>query len=499
MKRSIHTKVITLGLMVLFLYVVSPGKPGDRLHIKVAVQLLEFLNRQLPGSHFKTDLAKCTVEPVGKNRYRVIFRNSFFSTDLAWIVKAINKSFPIKMEATSGLDTARIDEMQIIYGPGGPGEQYLGPLCIKGMKMSRDTPAHLQKIGKGESSAFNGFKVTGYFASIEKLTFDDMENIEKSAIWDYQHIISNLLNPMFDSSGSALKNLKLGMTGVTRGKDTISFALEIAEFGSIKEGLEDPDIRNYMFSPGAPPPDLSKTLEKGMAVTDIKINVGRIKVSLEKNGCLWGSGAVENAFYSLFIKPDNTGKSFKLGYSFGIKNLQLSFPGNKNIQILGDLKESRFLFSLELIPPGAIMALIDMVKIAIQGRDTIDNSASHQIGFQGMKFILEAANSEPLARFSISPFKHYFGELSAQADIRLHGLLGRPDVKISLNLCSIEKILKKMRESRVFSPSILMGIAGVINMYMVKKENGDASMTIEVKSDQPGKMLLNGILIPIPK
>ena len=471
------------------------GKPVKKKHIEVAGQLLEHLNRQLPGANIKTNLKKCTVEPVGKNRYRVIFRDSFFSTDLAWIAKAINKSSTFKMDATSNLDTARIDEMEIIYGPG---QQYVRPLCLKGMKINRDIPAHLQRIEKGDSAAFNGFKVTGYFASVEKLTFNDKENIEKSGIWNYPHVISNLLNPMFDPSGSNMKDLKLGLTGITRDKDAISFTLEIAGFSSVKAGLEDPAVGHYMFSPGAPPPDLSKTLAKGMAVTDIKINIGKIKASLEKNGCPWGSGVIENAFYSLFIKPDETGKSFKIGYSFGLNNVQISFPGNKNIEVLGDLKESLFLFSIERIPPRAIMAFIDMVKIAIKARDATDNSVSRQIGFQAMRFVLEAANSKPVAKFSLSPVKHYFGELSARADIRLNGLLGQPDVKILLNLCSAAEVLKKMTESRVFSPATLTGIAAAINMYMVKKENGDAAMTIEMKSGQPGKMFLNGILMPIP-
>ncbi len=506
MKRRVNTIFLLLGVIIHLGCLQTYGKSAPKPAIKVAEQLVDYLNRQLPGAQFKTDIEKCSVKEVALNRYLVIFKDCTFTTDLTAATKAINKIFPSEIAYDSSLDTASIKEAHIYFSP--PKDEkagnardkekseiitrYIHAVVLKGLQIRRDIPAHKQKK---ELEVCKGYKVTGYYASVEEMNFGEDEEAHSTSkgIFHYPMVIAGIVGRLPGVSDSSIKNLKIGLTGITKGKDKIAFELEIEKITGNNVGIEDPYIYTYIFVPGTQPPNLEKSAERGMAIVDTKYELGKVHLSLEKNGSKWGRGSMEKASFSMFVKPGENGEFFKIGYSTGIKNMEFSLPGVENIQLLSDLKAFHFLFSVDRIPPSSILAMVEMIKLVYQSRDVIDDDLFQQISYQGLKFIMEIGSSTLPVTFRISPFEHYFGKMRVEALIQLHGLMGRPGLKFKVDLFKLEEILKKISEVDLFSRPFLQEITAYLNTVTVKKANGDASLTIELKADQPGKIFLNGL------
>ncbi len=471
-KQNMYVKLFIPGLVILALLMVNCGKSDKKSDEKVAGQLLEHLNSQLPESGFKTDLKKSTVESSKNKRYRVTFKDSSFTTDLVQALKPFNKEeIPYN---------ALIEEMVIIYAPE---ENCFDLQSLKGLKVDADVSKLAEK---NKSAQFEKFKMKKISVSVGKIAFKnwDMSRCGKTDKEDHGNRNGKPLD-------AAVEDLKLEMDGSDAKGENLSIILDVKKIKNVKEGINDPAISTYFFKKDAAPPDLRKTLQKGLSIGDVNVDVGKVKVSIKKNGIKIGDGTIDNVSYSQFSKPDEARTYFIFGNSIGIKNIELSVPDKKETELLYNIKELKYMFSLEHVTPEAAMAFIDIMKKSIELRDQTDNANMQAITIQAMTLMNEIMKSKPQAKFSISPLKHYFGELEAKADIRLQNLF-QPDAKITLDILKIDKALKKIEDSHLFSSSDLKSISEEVDKYMVRKENGDASLTLELKPDQPGKYFLNG-------
>ncbi len=472
-------RIFILGLVVLGLLVSNCGKSAEVSNAEVAERLLNDLNKRLPRTQIKVKPENRLVKPVGNDRYRIIFKDCTFRTDLAWMVKSINKNLLLKDNPYTELDTVRIKEVVIFYGPK---EAYLNLQSLNGMSLD---------CSDLETGSLGDFRIKSMNVSIGNITFNNLNisDLLKSGAKDFSEMTKKSLKEAFRPGETALKNLKFKLTGVTGKKEDLSILLEIEKIGSIKEGKEDPYIMVYLFKQDAPAPDLLKTLHKGLAVMDLNVGLGKANLSIKKNGIQWGEGAVESASYSQFVKPDKSRSSFKAGYSFGIKNLHLSLPGKREIEALSKIKEFHFNFSMEHLSPAAVLGLLEFVKKVIQLRDLADAGQMQEILVQAGKFWNEVFKSNPQIKCSISPFKHYLGELSLEAMIRQ---FFPPAAELKVKILKIDDILQKLEECCLFSPAAMKAILHNLEKCTIRKENGDASMTIELKPDQPGQYFLNG-------
>ncbi len=109
------------------------------------------------------------------------------------------------------------------------------------------------------------------------------------------------------------------------------------------------------------------------------------------------------------------------------------------------------------------------------------------IMIQTMALVSEIAKSESHAKFSISPLVHSLGVIKAEADIQLKpSIMFWPEIKVTVNIVKIDEVIKKARETGLFSASQLESIVKIVDKIAIRKENGDASITIESKAGQPG-------------
>lgn len=474
MKQNAHVKLSVLGLLVLGIFLVNCGKPARLSGDKVAEEFINLINKRIPGTQFHVKPGNCLVEPVGNNRYRITLKNSSFTSDFSRIIKFIDEDYSPSNENARPLpDTARVEEVVVIYGPE---EEYTDVLSMKGLSMDFD---YSKMEGEG-AFKIGDFKVNKIHASVGNITRGDLNTS------DLLH--SGKENPhLLDTT---VENIKLELSGITKKKENQTILLEIEKIRHFDEGNQD--CLSYILIKDAPPPDLTKILQEGSAVIDFNPEFGKVKISIKKNGAKWGGGTLDSISIPWFLKPDETGNSFKFGIGFGIKNLELAIPGKKEIALLSNIKEFRFEISIEHLKPGAVLAILDYMKKIIQMSDLADNAKAQEIVLKGITLWAELVKSKPLVKLSIAPFKHYFGEMEVKANARVHGLFSPPDSKISITLFKIDETLKKLKEANVLSSAQLKEISGSLEKYAVKQESGDAAITIEQKPDQPGIVYVNG-------
>jgi len=475
MKQKTHLILFIAGLIIPALLLLHCGKSREISNEQVAEELLDFLNKQLPGSQLIVKPENRIVEPIEKKHYRVTFKDFTFKTDLPGMVGLISK-LAIKTDDFPRLDSFRVEEAVMIYDVE---TKDIPEYWLKNMGIDYELPV---LPGSNLKKKYQGGAIRKLLVNIGRITHKKTGRKNASS--------TRALNP-YDTT---IENVKLGLTVVTKQEDLISVFLEIAKLEDPEIGQEDPDAFMYLFDNDAPEPDLNNTLKKGLAIADVNFRVGRVKVSIEKNGASWIDGAVENVSYSLFIKPDKYGTGFRVGYTLGLKNLGMSMPGKKEVRLLSDLKDFRFDFFIEPITPAATLVGLKMFKTILQLRPIPNNTSTQTILFQAFQLLPELIKSNPLATYSIDPFKHYFGDLKATLNVRLKSLFPppKPEATIKVDIFKIDEILRKLKEADVFSPSTMKTILQTLEKYTVKEENGDATLTYELKPDFPGKYFLNG-------
>jgi len=491
MKQKVYVTLLTPGLVLLvaLFTIVNCGKPREMSGPQVADQLLRLINKQLPGSNFQVKPDNCIVESIGNNLYRVTFKDFTFNTDWPAAINRLGKIMAKDM-SNPKIRAAQVEEAVMIYDTD---KNLFQAQYLKNMRFDYEMP---ELPGDDRKLKLEGSKVKKFHGNIGKITFSDLDIVDidekhKSIPKKIPGKTGNLYLGAINPAQTSIENLKFGMTLITKQKDLISVFLEIEKMGDAKSAYEDPGAFMYIFDKDAPPPDLNRTLKKGWAVFDTNIRIDRVNISIEKNGSTWGNGGFNNISYSLFIKPDDTYKRFKFGYTFELKDLKLSIPGKKEIQLLANINEFRNEFAIKNLTEDAALAFLTLIRKLYLLRDQ-DQSSIQEIMFQALQFQAEMYKSKALLKLSISPFKHFFGEMEAKVDMRLHSLLTVPETQISVTLFKINETLKKVKEANLLSPGALKNISVTLEKYTVKQENGDACMNIELNPAHPGKFFLNG-------
>ncbi|MCU0287845.1 MAG: hypothetical protein MUF15_15820 [Acidobacteria bacterium] len=131
-----------------------------------------------------------------------------------------------------------------------------------------------------------------------------------------------------------------------------------------------------------------------------------------------------------FMKPDRDRKCFTFGNGLRISNLKLSIPGNRALELFGDVKEFQFGYSVNNLSPEAAQVFLDIIKNSVSSRNLVNSTKGNELMPLVTKFIFEVIKSKVDLRFSISPFRHYFGEMEAEVNIRLDHLNGRAGINV---------------------------------------------------------------------
>jgi hypothetical protein len=493
MKQYFQVRLFVLGF-ILGLFFFYCGDSTEKSQRKMVEKLVESFNKRLPGSTFKTDLDKAIVKPAGNNRYWITFKNSTLTTDIARLLKSTNLESSAKSEDFSAMDTARIEETVLLYNPR---EKYLVIHSIKGLTMGHRYPPF---EGKQQIPNVGELKIEKVHISISNANMRDMDI--SALVKDIENSPGEVKHSSTDKGDNAprdiiFEDMKGEINYTLNQKDNFSVLVEVEKF-AVDLGTDNPYLNAYLSGKNVPLPDLDKILQKGMKSMDLCIDVGKLKFSIKRNGHQWHLGIIDNVFFSSSVTPDETDetkKFFKWGYELGIKNVRVIFPLKQEIEKLLNVKELRLVFAVEHLSPKAVLGFMKFSNTVTELRDLTDNAKVQEMMFQNIAFFVEIFQSKPVLKFSISPLKHYLGELSAEATIRsflpLH-------IEMKVNILKLPGVLKELAGLKLFSPALMKTIAERVAKLFVIKRNGDASMVIEYKTDMPGMIVLNGRALKIP-
>jgi hypothetical protein len=197
-----------------------------------------------------------------------------------------------------------------------------------------------------------------------------------------------------------------------------------------------------------------------------------------------------------FISEYMQSNPLKFSYGIGIKNLELSIPGKKELELLSNIKECRITSSYENINAKTLQPMMEYAKKSVQWMNLPgDQKLQEFLKKEGKSLREEMMKSGVVIKSSLSPLKHYFGEISIEQVFRPWPL----EIKTSIKIKKIDEIFKKLEESGLVSPFTLMFVRQGLQQIAIRDENGNASIVMEMRADQPGIIFLNGFSVRIPE
>jgi hypothetical protein len=265
----------------------------------------------------------------------------------------------------------------------------------------------------------------------------------------------------------------------------------ISVFESHQDALSD--IFISLYKKGRELPDVSKVLTQGKALLDLEMSSSSVKLSVKENENVLGSGTVDKISFSYFLKPDETNSFFIYGFNWDMENLKVSVPNNKEIELAGNIDEWRIKLSLENLTAPFVKSYFDLVKKNYEMSATMDKEKLRQQQMtMGLTIASEFMKSKPAIKFSISPFKHHFGELEAELNFQFLNLMAPPVGKGMVKIPEINEILAKIAGEKSLSYKTREGLLKLAKKYVRVDENGNGAITFETRQDQPGTFFLNG-------
>jgi hypothetical protein len=481
MKKNIYFTILIVGIFSLALIVSFCDKGDEQAGIDAANQLIAVFNTSPLGVQMNVEPGNILVKSAANNRFHITFKKPAMTFDTS-----IYKNFVFGENIKEKKIPFHAEEMSYIYGPK---EKYLEVASMKGMAFKMDW-AEIMKKSETTGKTPLPFQMN-LEMSLGNLTF---KNYNISAILDpntndFMEMVALIIkdNPFVEWG---LEKMKYDLMFPVKEEKMITVSLtseKIEGSYAIGEG-----IFIGLYKKDAPSPDFKKILEQGKTVFDIKAMCKGFNVSVKENVKELGSGFIGKTNVSYFTKPDDSKSAFVYGFTWGLEDLELSIPDRKDIELAGNIKEMKMNFSIENINPAFAQTFFDLTKESIKISAAADQQrAKEQQMMMGMKFSTALINSKPVIKLSLSPFKHYFGELSAESSFQFN-LLGVPPVgKAVVNISNIEGIIKKLKGEKTFSPDTVDAIIKIIDKIIVSDESGNGSLTFELKPDHPRKYFLN--------
>ncbi|UCH95947.1 MAG: hypothetical protein JSV88_03630 [Candidatus Aminicenantes bacterium] len=481
MKRNFFLKLTMLSVpLALFLLISNCEKlqkTGDA-DMEIAKKLVQTLN-ELPGLTFEVETTNMTTEPSGKGRYLIILKDPAIAVDIS----GLNIGLPVK-------DTKIPVKTKEVVFQYGPKEKYLALVSSKDISFDWDFSGSMEIPGKAKEKP--GLPAAALKLSMEEVTFKnyDISPLLDTKTNDLMELAVQLLgkNQSFES---VVKNFTYEFGFLSKEKKKIAFLMEIEKLESYQRALSEVFIS--LYRKGSESPDFSNILKQGKALLDLEMKCSLFKVSAKEDEKLSGGGIIDDVSFSYFLKPDKTKSFFIYGFNWDMKDMKLSIPGNKEIELAGRIKEWGMKFSLENLSAAFVQAYFDLVKKSLALSASMDKEKFRQQQMvMGLTIVSEFMKSKPIIKCSISPFKHDLGELDAQFNFQFFNLMTPPVGKAAVKIPKLEDMLTKIKGEKLLSPKTAESLLKIIKKYVITDENGNGIVTLETKPDQPGIFFLNG-------
>ncbi len=455
-------------------------KSEKKLNVEEVNILISKINNSPFGLKLKaepeniiTKLEKKRAE--GKDRYLVTLVQPSVIFDTS-----VYKSMDTNLKPTK--IAIGMKELNLIYGPS---EEYLSIVSIKGLlfdwkpiKMLKQ-PVKVRKIR-------SKIKIKVSVENIELKDYDYSCLLRKESK-DFIGIISDLINdnPLSESIGN---NIKFEMEFLDKDKKKGVFACEIGE----AEGMSKvkSDFFAIFLKKKEAKLNLSKLLSEGSSIFEVKMKLSDVFFKAKEEDKDIFKGKIENSSFSYYLRPDNTKSFFEYGNSFSIKNVNVSVPENKGIELATKIEGLQMAFSMEHLTPEFVQSYLDLIKTVMSKKYSVEKEKQKAVAAQGMKIGGEFMKSKPIIKISFPKFIHYFGELNANAEFQF-STIGPPQGKAIVRIFKIDEVIERIKSEKLLSSKIIQGILKIFKDAFIKDKEDDGVLTFEIKKEEPGVFYLN--------
>ncbi|MFC2146518.1 hypothetical protein ACFLRT_04060 [Acidobacteriota bacterium] len=480
MKRNITLSALMLSVSFALLLIPNCGKTRQtvKTDIEVAAELVQILN-EAPGLTIKSEPANIIVEPSEKNRYLITLKDPVIGFDIS----KFNMGIPIK-------DTKIPVKLKEVVFKYGPGEKYLQLVSVRELFLDWDFSGFIKTAGEAKDKP--GLPGMAIKISMGKAAFKNynISPLLDTKTKDLMELVGEFLEKN-QSPESVAEHITYEFGFLSKEQEKISILLDIEKIESHQKALSD--IFISLYKKGRELPDFSKMLTQGKPLLDLEMSSSLVKLTVKENENVLGSGTVDKISFSYFLKPDETNSFFIYGFTWDMKYLKVSVPNNKEIELAGNIDEWGMKLSLENLTAPFVKSYFDLVKKNLEMSAAMDKEKlQQQQMMMGLTIASEFMKSKPTIKFSISPFKHHFGELEAAMNFKFLNLMAPPVGKAVVNIPKIDEILTKIAGEKSLSQKTREVLLKLAKKYVPVDENGNGAITFETRQDQPGTFFLNG-------
>jgi len=186
-------------------------------------------------------------------------------------------------------------------------------------------------------------------------------------------------------------------------------------------------------------------------------------------------------------------KSLANGFSLGIKNLKITCPGAPTLEMLGDIEECRLKSTFVSENPKTLAPYFKPSPEVIETITALPAILPDMM-MKGWQMLPQLMQAGMRMKYSISPLKHYFGELSIESDFQPKAQALKSSIKIK----KVDDFFNKLARSGLVAPHILMLFQQGLLQVAIRDGNGNASIDFEIKEGQPEIIYLNGFPMRVP-
>ncbi len=473
-------KKITLVCFAIFMVFILSNCAPSKLSVDDAQGLLEKISASPLGITFKADSANIVIEPDKEKsgRFIVTYKNPDCSLNTA-IYKHMNFSIPeFDIPIT-------IEELVYAYSPS---DKSCYVQSVKGMAYSLDpakfTPGQKAGEAKVETEKIPKMYFDYYFGNLVFSNYDIsplLDSKDKSFI----EVLTGLMEVNTDLKTS-LEDMKIGFDMTLEEKVTMTLAIEEAE--SLISFA--PEFVLSFFNQEKETSPFPKLLEEGKPFMKVESSLKNMAVSFQSPKSNFNS-RVDNMGITYTVEPAAGKDSLDFGVDWNLEGLQVTGLEKKEIEALINLNKLDFHFALEHLSPEFIEAYFDLIKTAQTMGISPDPAKKQELAMKGPALAGTFMSSKPIISISISPLDHRLVKITAEGKFQFI-TMGPPVGKATVNLSNVEEMAKKLKAEEIFPAKEIDGFLQKLKELFVLDENGEGTLTFELKEGDPSHFYLNG-------
>ncbi len=472
MRKSLYVTLLILCVVTFSLLTVHCGKSeGD-----VAKNLLDTLNQNGMGLTFKADPAKAVVQAEG-DRYRITYKPFDVNFNTSFYKDMVNAGQFKAADIPIGFG-----EVTFIYGPA---EKYLEQVSLKGMNFKFDATEFINEPEL--PSSFNMDLDIG----IKEMAFKDYDI---SVMLDAKgktviQLMGGLIRGTRKHTADA-KGISYQLSFTTEEKKQVVINLAVDTVSGKQKNVSD--IFVAFYKKGNELPDFAKALEAGEPIFEVAGDLSGFSASVKVDGKDVGGGSRGKTAFSWYLGPDDAKANYNFAAKWSMKDFKLNIPGKPDVEKFGSIEDMNMTFSIDAIGLDFCKSYAELIKKSMAAKTKEEKEAlEKEQAAQGMKMMGDFFKSQPVIKMGLTPLKHYFGEINAEAEFKVISMMSYPG-KATVNIPKVEEMIKKLTDENVISPTVGKSMAGMLKQFFVVDDGGNASLTFEMKADAPGQFFLNG-------